>query len=795
MIDPRHCRVLELDKILLMLQKQAVCEETKTRAGLIQPAGDFLLARRLMELTSDAHSLTNRYGTPGLYPVRPCVELVERARRSAMLSMGELLEIAGLLRCTRTLIHWKRQTESDTSSLDHLFGLLQGNHTLESDITTAIVSDEEMNDRASPELADIRRKIRGAHQRAREQLERITRSSTYQKYLQEQIITIRNGRFVVPVRSEFKAEIKGLVHDTSSSGATLFIEPMAVVELNNQIRELEGKQQHEINRILLEFSSRVAEIADTLLSDYDIILELDLIFAKSKLADQMRASVPELLENGETRLNRTRHPLIDAGSIVPIDLRLGGDFDTLVITGPNTGGKTVALKTLGLFTLMASCGLMLPCADESTVRFFPKVLADIGDEQSIEQSLSTFSGHMTNIVSILKNADSGSLVLMDELGAGTDPAEGAALGVAIISQLRKQGTVIAATTHYAEIKMYALQTDGVENASCEFDVATLKPTYRLLIGVPGRKNAFAISERLGLSSQVIDAPRRNISTDDSRFEDVVSSLEDSRRALEQEKDQAAAYRRDAEQARNEAQQQLEKLADRYEKELEQARERAMSIVAQTRFQAEQLMDELGELKKQKDKEGFSQSYDKAKQELRQKMQILEDAANPIIKKQKPGYTLPRALKCGDTVYLSDFDSHGTVTSPPDNKGNLTVQAGILKMKVNVSSVRLVDNQAKRTTFGGGTVSTRGVQKQTERSGGSEVNLRGMDQNEAILELEKAIDSAVLSGIGVLTAIHGKGTGALRNAVHARLKRHKSVRSFRLGTYGEGENGVTVIELK
>ena len=788
-------KVLELDKILEMLCAHAVCEQTKQTIRTMSPAATIREAQHLINETSSAHSLANRFGNPGIYRVVPCEELIGRAKRQAMLSMGELLSIASVLRSARLMINWKRQSESEITALDMLFESLDYDHTLENDISEAIISEEEISDQASPALYDIRRKIRGAHQRAREQLERITRSSTYQKYLQEQIITIRNGRFVVPVRSEHRQEIKGLVHDTSSSGATLFIEPMAVVELNNQIRELEAAQQHEINRILLEFSGRCAERGDMILANVETIIALDAIFARAKLADQMRASVPILVEEGETELKRARHPLIDAKKIVPIDISIGGEFDTLVITGPNTGGKTVAIKTLGLFTLMAKCGLMLPCADESRVCFYPNVLADIGDEQSIEQSLSTFSGHMTNIVGILERANENTLVLIDELGAGTDPVEGAALAVAIISQLRRQGAKIAATTHYAEIKMYALQTEGVENASCEFDVATLKPTYRLLIGVPGRSNAFAISGRIGLPADVIDAARVQVSTDNTRFEDVVSGLEEARQELEREKEIAERYRLEAQQLRHEAKNIRQELEKRYEKEMEQASERARSIVEQVRFQSGKIMEELEALKKDKDKQNFSGDVTSAKTVLRRKMKELERSASPVSKHKTEAYVLPRKLKSGDVVYLQDFGTEGTVVAPPDNKDCLTVRAGILTTKVPVSSVRLVDDSKRRVTKDGGYVSTKQARSQTVRDVATEVDLRGMDTIEAMIELDRSVDAAVLSNVKVLTAIHGKGTGVLRKAVHQRLRGHRSVRTYRLGVFGEGESGVTIIELK
>lgn len=791
----RHIKALELDKVLAMLAEHAACDETKQQILALTPAESFREAEQLILFTADTHKLTNKFGTPSIYGVKPCTDAVKRAKLGAMLGMRELLDVAYIFKTARGLLSWKKQAGSEETALDYLFSQLDANKGLEEDISNSILSEEEIADRASPALADIRRKMRTAGQKAREQLDKMTRSQTYQKYLQEQIVTIRNGRFVVPVKAEYRGEIKGLVHDTSSSGATLFIEPMAVVEQNNAIRELESQERHEINRILLELSARVGECADMLLSDYDIILELDLLFAKSKLADRLRATVPVLTQDGETNLRRARHPLIAGDKIMPIDIFLGGEFDTLVITGPNTGGKTVALKTLGLLTLMAMCGLMLPVADESQVRFYPKVLADIGDEQSIEQSLSTFSGHMTNIISILEQADAETLVLIDELGAGTDPVEGAALAVAIIAKLRGQGAKIAATTHYAEMKVYALQTDGVENGSCEFDVATLKPTYRLLIGVPGRSNAFAISERLGLPVSVIDSAKEQVSLENARFEDVVSGLETARQELEREKELAEHYRKQAEQARGGAEKLRESTETEAEKELQRAREKAKSIVEQVKFKSNQLLNELEDLKKQKDKADFSATVNDVKSSFRAYLRELEDEADPVTQKKTAAYKLPRPLKRGDTVFISDFGAEGTVLAPPDTQGYVQVQSGIMKTKIKLTALRLVDDSARKTTLNGGAVSTRAAVKAAKENATSEVDLRGLDSGEAVLELDRFIDTSVLSGIKTVTIIHGKGTGALRAAIGARLKRHRSVRTFRVGTYGEGENGVTIAELK
>lgn len=796
MLYSKHYKALELHKILALLAEHAVAEQTKANALAITPKDSYEKALAALEQTGDAQSLSIGFGNPGFLPVEPCEQKVQRARVYAALSMRELREIASLLRVTRILKTWRRGTETETTSLDGLFEALTPVEDLEENIFDAILSDDEVADDASSELRNIRRKITNANARARQTLERITRSSEYEPYLQEQIITIRNGRFVVPVRSEHKQEIRGLVHDTSGSGATLFIEPMAVVELNNTIKELEAAQSEEIHRILLAFSSEVAEYGDQILSNYEVILELDLIFAKAKLANKMMAGPIALTTTGETTLLKARHPLIPKDEIVPIDIRIGGEFDTLVITGPNTGGKTVALKTLGLLTLMAMCGLLPPCGAGSSVRFYTKVLADIGDEQSIEQSLSTFSSHMTNIISILEHADQDSLVLIDELGAGTDPVEGAALAVAILDDLRSKHASIVATTHYAELKMYALQTDGVENASCEFDIATLKPTYRLLIGTLGKSNAFAISLRLGLPEKVVEEAQNHVSGENKRFEDVVASLEQARQELEREKEIAETLREKAEETKKDTDQLRTQIEEEMKEEYRKAQETAQGIVAQVRFQYDEVMKELEELRKEQRRASMSSSMAEARGDLRRQLREMEDTAHSSLPKEKDTYKLPRPLKQGDTVFLTQFNTEGTVLSVPDNRGNVRVRAGILETKVPVKNVRLVEERSK-VTINGGQVS----RKRAKSDGGapaaasSELDLRGLDSNEAILEVGRFIDRAVLGGQSYVSIIHGKGTGVLRSAVQDYLRTHPSVANYRLGDFGEGGSGVTIAELK
>lgn len=789
----RHHLSVELNKILDKLAEFCGCTETRLAAKSIVPAASYRQAIQEMQCTADAHALSNRLGTPSIYQVQPCQEAVRRAHAGGILSLREMLDCAYLLKTARSLINWKKQSE-EPCALDFAFSELTAVKSLEESIGDAILSEEELSDHASSELYDIRRKIRSAQQRTREHLDKLIRSSHTAKYLQEQIITLRNGRFVVPVKVEHRGEIKGLVHDTSASGATLFIEPMSVVEQNNHIRELESREQHEIDRILRAFSAEIGAQAEVLLRNYTTILALDLFFAKSRLADSMRATVPMLVEHGETRLGKARHPLIDPAGIVPIDIQIGGAFDTLVITGPNTGGKTVALKTLGLLTLMAMCGLMLPVSDESTVCFYRRVLADIGDEQSIEQSLSTFSGHMTNIVSILEEADAHTLVLIDELGAGTDPVEGAALAVAIIDELRHRGAKIAATTHYPEIKVYALETPGVENASCEFDVATLRPTYRLLIGVPGRSNAFAISERLGLPDSIITAARKQISGENTRFEDVVSGLEEARQQLEQEKAAAAKDRLAAQQTKQQAEQIKSALEQQIETEMAHAREKAKGLVENVKFQSEALLAELEALKQQKDQADFASTLSDVKSTFKSYVRDLEETSDPIVKQKRASYRLPRKLKRGDRVFVQDLNTEGVVLKDQDSSGYIQVQTGIFKTKASLHNLRLIEEQ-KKATFEGGKVSSKHVVGSAKSTARSEVDLRGMDSGEALLELNRYLDNAVLAGLKTVTIIHGKGTGALRATVQDRLRKHRSVATFRIGTYGEGESGVTVAELK
>lgn len=782
----KHIQALELDKVLQMLAKETTCEDARQLALQIQPSFGLYEVKLQLQETDDAYMLMGRFGSPSFGSFHSVTNALRRAEAGGMLTMKELLSIAEVLRVLRSLTEWRKRSIGVETSIDWRFEALSPNKYLEDRITQAIVSEEEMSDHASQALADIRRKIRAASSRVREQLDKMVRSPSYQKYLQDPIVTIRDGRFVVPVKAECRGEVPGLVHDTSSSGATVFVEPMGVVEANNDIKVLKSKEEAEIERILMELSVEAGSFSDSIIQGYQAAVELNVLFAKARLAYQMKATVPVMNDVGEIELKKARHPLIDPKKVVPTDIELGIHFDTLVITGPNTGGKTVSLKTIGLLTLMAMCGLMIPAADNSRLSVFQQVLADIGDEQSIEQSLSTFSAHMMNIIRILEQAGEHSLVLLDELGAGTDPVEGAALAMSILETLRAQGARIASTTHYAELKAFALQTSGVENGCCEFDVATLRPTYRLLIGVPGRSNAFAISRRLGMSSTIVERAKELVSAENTRFEDVVQNLEQSRQGLEAERQEAMRLSVEAQKARQEAQEEKEKIKLQCEAELERARTEARNLVARARAQTDALFNELDDLRRQKKADA------QAKARLKSGLRAMENDADPVKERQRETYVLPRKLKAGDEVLIFDLDKNATVLEEEDSSGNVLVQAGIIKTRVPVGNLRLLEKKKQKKQVGS---ATRTVRSRAEAPVMRELDLRGETASEALLDLDNFIDGALLSGIQMLTVIHGKGTGVLRKAVQEHLRRHPSVKSYRLGTFGEGENGVTIVELK
>lgn len=785
----RHYHALELDKILERASQLTSCDDAKAMMLALEPSRHLDTVNKRLAETNDAHSLSGRFGSPSFGGLTDVTESLRRSKTGASLSTTELLEIARVLHVIRTLKDWRKRSAGTKTVLDTRFDALVPSKYLEDKITTSIISEDEIADAASPELAAIRRKIRMTSSKARDQLDKMIRSSVVQKYLQESIITMRNGRFVVPVKAECRGNVPGLVHDTSGSGQTIFVEPMAVVEANNEIKVLESKEQDEIARILWQLSAETAEHAGVIINSYSAAVELDVIFAKADLAYKMKASLPIMNSEGVIELKKARHPLIDADKVVASDVTLGIGFDTLIITGPNTGGKTVSLKLIGLLTLMAACGFMIPASDNSRLSVFDSVFADIGDEQSIEQSLSTFSAHITNTIDILKSCTAKSLVLLDELGAGTDPIEGAALATAILEDLRKKGARIACTTHYAELKAFALRTDGVENGSCEFDVATLRPTYKLLIGVPGRSNAFAISLRLGMEQELVDRAGELVSTESREFENVVSALDVQRQELIKKEQAAENARRKAVKAQRRAEEELADVRKQAQNEIEQARMQAQEIMTKTRAQALALLDEIEATRKKAE----SEAADKAA--LKSKIKELEKTADPIAKKTNDGYVLPRKLKVGDDVLIFDIDKNATVLELPDRNNKVLVQAGIMQLRVDLDNIRLIESRKKSPQS-----YIRSGRKTTNRSNYdvkaiTEVDLRGMTAQEAIMQLELSIDSAVLSNINQLTIIHGKGTGVLRTEVHKFLKTCKYIKSYRLGVYGEGEAGVTIAELK
>ena len=782
----KHTKALELDKILEMVAEECSSQDGAQLARELEPVHTAAEAQWLLGETDAAFVAMAKYGAPSFYGMKNVTNPLRRAQAGGGLGLRELLDIGATLRTIRGLTQWWGKSGNVTTALTPRFEVLAPNKYLEEKIFTCIVNEEEVADNASPALASIRRKIRAASQRVRDQLDKLIHSQAHQKHLQESIVTQRGGRYVVPVKAEFRGEVPGLVHDTSASGATVFVEPMSVVELNNEIRVLRSDEQDEIARILLELSGEAGSFADSIIESYHYAVELDLIFAKAQVAYKMKAVVPQVGEDGKIALHAARHPLIAKEKVVPTDITLGVEFDTLIITGPNTGGKTVALKTIGLLTLMAMCGLMIPAGEGSRVAVFRHILADIGDEQSIEQSLSTFSSHMVNIIHIFEVADNSSLILLDELGAGTDPVEGAALAEAIIQELRGRGVRLACTTHYAELKAYAIQTPGVENGSCEFDVATLRPTYRLLIGVPGKSNAFAITQRLGMDTAIVDRARELVSREGNAFEQVVGRLEEDRRKME---DELEALRASAAQAKAnaEASQRLKDEAEaQAKKEIDLARQEAAQIVQKTRQRADALVGELEELRRQKNKQLSAEQ----KARLRSGLKELESSSDPVHQRRDDNYVLPRPLVVGDEVLLYDIDKEATVLELPKD-GTVLVQAGIIKTRVPLENVRLLSKRQLKKKNPTRTVTKNVSTPETSSS----LDLRGQTVEEALMEVDNFLDRASRMHLSQVTIIHGKGTGALRTAVQQHLRRCSQVKSFRLGTYGEGESGVTIAELK
>ena len=785
----KSIHTLELPKVLELLAAQAVTEEGKRRARELRPETDpDEVAKRLRE-TSAAVDMMVLRGSPSFSGIRPVAGSLQRADMGGSLNTRELMDIARVLGAARSVKDYGDGDSDKKTVIDYLFRSLHPNRFLEDKITTSIVGDGELADSASPELASIRRHMRATESKVRDILQKII-SSSQAKYLQESIITMRSGRYVVPVKSEHKNEIPGLVHDLSGSGSTFFIEPMGVVKANNELRELQAREEKEIDRILAELSAEAAAFKEDINQNYDLLIFLDGIFARARLSMNMHAMEPKL-SGKSTVLRRARHPLLDQKTAVANDLSLGETFDTLVITGPNTGGKTVTLKTIGLLTLMAQCGLHIPAADGSIIRVFERVLADIGDEQSIAQNLSTFSSHMSNIVGMLEETDGDTLILFDELGGGTDPVEGAALAAAIIEYARACGALVAATTHYAELKVYAMTTQGVENASCEFDVETLAPTYRLLVGIPGKSNAFAISKRLGLPDHIIQAANERINAENIRFEDVLTKLDQQRQEMEREQQEAAKLRQEMEQAAAKAQEYRDSLQKEKEKNTAAAKAEARAIIEDARRTADQIFYELNDMKKKAKKEGDFQSVNDQRADLRRRLNEAESKLGA--KEEAAPPPMVRPAQKGDTVTILKTGTQATVLSV-NKEGVLQLQAGILRITAKQEEVRIVQGETQAQKEAKKYIQ-RSEHKLRSLGAKAEVDLRGMMTDEAEMVLSQFIDRAIMANLTQVTVIHGKGTGAVRKAVHAYLKRCKGVASFRLGRYGEGESGVTIVDLK
>ena len=789
---------LEFDKIASMLAECASTEGAKARALSLTPDTDYDAIIMKQTRTDDAKRLINAKGYPSFVAPESVVSAADRAYKGAILSTRELLDIAAILRSARMVLDYINTDKPYETSLDEIFSRMLPARELEGRISRSIISEELIADEASPELAEIRRKIKATNNKIKDTLQSYI-GGVRLKYLQENLVTMRNGRYVVPVKAEYKNEMKGLVHDTSSSGATLFIEPMAVVEANNELKSLESRESHEIERILSELSAECGEISSIISLNYHNITELAFYFAAATLAIQMKAERPNILRERQLDLKRARHPLIPRDKVVPIDVSIGREFDTLIITGPNTGGKTVTLKTMGLLTLMAQAGLQIPALESSVIGVFDQVLVDIGDEQSIEASLSTFSSHMVNVVDVLSHVSERSLVLFDELGSGTDPIEGAALAIAILEKARASGALSASTTHYAELKAYALETPGVQNASCEFNIETLRPTYRLVVGAPGKSNAFAISEKLGLAPDIIERASTLIERNDKRFEDVIERLDTDRARMEKEREIAEKDRIEYEKFVRNAEAELKAKLAKSEAEIAKHTEKARQILDSARASSEFIFRQLEDLRKEENKDKRYEMMNAAREEVRRRIreseQLFTDADVREISLDED-YKLPRPLAIGDKVYLTTIAKEGVVTALKDKNGMYSVTSGILKTKVSEDKLRLID---------GKTVFRKKEEPLKPREGKvktsivstfrSEVDVRGMIGDDAWFVVDKYLDDAVLAGVASVRIIHGKGTGALRAALWKYFKTDKRIATYRHGAYGEGDAGVTVVEFK
>ncbi len=784
-MEKRVLKTLEYDKILAMLKERASCCISRELVDTMEPSGDFDTVERELKLTAEAETLFYKTGRSPVDDFPDMRHCLERMHAALFLSTGELLGIASCLKAARIAKDILAKEVGEESYLYNLAGLLITHRSAEEEINRCIINEDEIFDGASPALARIRRAMRLANEKVREKLNSMIRSTAYQKYLQEPIITIRNGRFVIPVKQEYRQQVPGLIHDRSSSGATLFIEPSAVVELGNEYKKLLAEEADEIERILTELTAMLAPYADEIREDLNIMGQIDLVFAKAKLSRELNAVMPRLNRNNYVRIVRGRHPLIPADRVVPIDIWIGRDYRSLIITGPNTGGKTVTLKIVGLFALMVQSGIFVPANEGSEFPVFEHIYADIGDEQSIEQSLSTFSSHMKNIVGILDKADENSLVLLDELGAGTDPIEGAALAMSILEELNERHCICVSTTHYSEIKAFAMTHEGMENASMEFDIDRLCPTYRLYIGIPGKSNAFEISSRLGLPNSIIDKAKGFLKGEDVRFEDIISSAQSQHRIAEEERKMAEEARAELEKLRADAERERRKLDEDRNRLQAKAKEDAKRIVADTKREMEKLIVEIRSIK-----DIDRSAADRVIQAARDTLRATETAVNEkeAIKKEdntKP----PKTVRAGDTVNIVTLDQKATVLSAPDSKGEVMVQAGVMKLNVKLKDIRLIEEK-KAAAPTSGKVGL-GAGKQV----GLELDVRGMLVDEANIIVDRYLDDAYNAGLSEVNIIHGKGTGALRAGVQAFLKRHPLVKGYRMGSYGEGDAGVTVVTLK
>ena len=791
-METSYLKTLELDKIVARAAEGCVCKEAREMLLATQPQCDPDEVRYALEQTDAINTLLIKNGSPRFGGVENVSQLAARAVKGGVLSMGELLMVAGALRNFQNLSSWYGASEHDALPTDDLFYALAPQPGLEQQISSAILAPDAMADTASRTLSDLRKKIRATENSIRDRLESMVRNMDTSKYLQESVVSMRNGRYVVPVKSEYRGEVSGIIHDVSSTGATVFVEPQAVVEANARILQYRAQEAQEIERILVAFTAQVAAIEPQFQYSYQAMLDIDVLLAKARLALELKAFKPAVRTDNSFSLIRARHPLIDPQKCVPVDIALGKEYDSLIITGPNTGGKTVTLKTIGLLAAMTQCGLHIPCADGSTMPVFHEIMADIGDEQSIEQSLSTFSAHMTNTVRMLKECDDRSLLLFDELGAGTDPAEGAALAIAIIEHARKCGALIAATTHYTELKVYATTQPGVMNASCEFDVDSLRPTYHLLIGIPGKSNAFAISERLGLPQEIIDDARSRVSTESASMEATIEKLEQVRQLMERDRAEAARQLREAEENRRKSERLKAELSVRLEKADEKARRDAERIIGDARRTADEVMRELDALRKMEKTDADHHRANDARAALRRKLNVAEDAAAAAAHPQpREKKVSARPVRVGDTVQLRKMgDIKATVTAISADR-TLTLRAGIMNVTAKEQDVYLLENEKPEAQkfAAAHAASLRNVAAE------SEIDLRGMDTMEAVAATERFLDNAVMAKLEKVTIIHGKGTGALRAAVQQSLRKNKAVKSYRLGRYGEGESGVTVVELK